>query len=44
MLVRLTKRVVDAASPGSADSFLWDQAVKGFGPKLTPAGAKTYNR
>jgi integrase len=42
MLVRLTKRVVDAATPGSADSFLWDQTVKGFGAKLTPAGAKTY--
>jgi integrase len=42
MLVRLTKRVLDAATPGSADKFLWDQTVKGFGVKITPAGAKIY--
>ncbi len=42
MLTRLTKRAVDAAPPGPADNFLWDQTVKGFGVKITPAGAKIY--
>jgi integrase len=42
MLVRLTKGEVDRAAPGSADRFLWDESVKGFGVKITPAGAKIY--
>ena len=42
MLMRLTKRVVDAAAPGPTDSFLWDETVTGFGLKVTPAGAKVY--
>ena len=42
MLMRLSKRVVDAATPGPRDHFLWDQVVKGFGAKITPAGAKIY--
>jgi integrase len=42
MLTRLTKRAVDAAAPGPADNFLWDKTVKGFGLKISPAGAKIY--
>jgi hypothetical protein len=42
MLTRLSKRIVDAATPAPRDYFLWDQTVKGFGAKITPAGAKVY--
>ena len=42
MLTRLSKRVVDAATPGPWDHFLWDQTVRGFGAKITPAGAAIY--
>lgn len=40
--MRLSKRVLDASSPGPKDHFLWDQTVKGFGAKITPKGAKIY--
>ncbi len=41
---KLTKKSVDAASadPAGKDAFLWDSDVKGFGLKVTPAGAKSY--
>ena len=39
---RLTKRVVDLAAPESADRFLWDSDLKGFGLKVTPAGRKSF--
>jgi integrase len=42
VLVRLTKGEVDRTAPSSADLFLWDETVKGFGLKVTPAGAKIY--
>jgi hypothetical protein len=42
----ITKRTVDAAKPGTAEYVVWDdggkETVKGFGLKVTPAGAKTY--
>lgn len=42
----ITKRTVDAASPGGADFIIWDdggkETVKGFGLKVTPSGGKTY--
>lgn len=38
----LTKRVVDAAKPQEKLSFLWDDALKGFGLQITPAGVKSY--
>ncbi len=42
----ITKRTVDAAKPGKGDYFVWDgdhdQAVAGFGLKVTPAGGKAY--
>jgi integrase len=39
---RITKRAVDAAKACSADSYLWDRELSGFGLKVTPAGRKTY--
>lgn len=40
--MRISKRAVDAAEPGSKDKYLWDDDLTGFGVKITPAGAKTY--
>ncbi|MBK5197096.1 MAG: DUF4102 domain-containing protein [Methyloceanibacter sp.] len=34
----ITKRAVDAAKPRSADAYLWDEELAGFGLKVTPAG------
>lgn len=39
---KITKRSVDAAEKGAADSFLWDDELKGFGLKVTSKGAKSY--
>ncbi len=38
----LTKRTVDAAKPEARDYFIWDDALAGFGLKVTPAGSKVY--
>ena len=42
----ITKRTVDAAKPGAADYVIWDDGgqgtVKGFGLKVSTAGAKVY--
>lgn len=42
MQQRLTKRVVDDATPSDKDSFVWDTGLKGFGLKVTPAGRKSF--
>ncbi len=42
MKVKITKRTVDAASPGKRDTFLWDTEVIGFGLKVTPVGNRVY--
>ncbi len=39
---KINKRTVDALKPGAGVGFLWDDEVKGFGVKITPAGAVTY--
>jgi integrase len=39
---RITKRGVDAARARSADNYLWDRDLPGFGLKVTPAGRKVY--
>lgn len=39
---RISKRVVDGATPGPRDAFIWDTQVRGFGLKVTPAGRKVY--
>ncbi len=40
--VHITKRVVDSASGASTQTFIWDDAVRGFGLRITPAGIKSY--
>ena len=40
--VRITKRVVDAASPQRQVHRLWDADLKGFGLRISPGGAKAY--
>lgn len=39
---KITKRSVDATKSGSRDAFLWDDELRGFGLKVTPAGRKVY--
>lgn len=39
---KVTKRAVDAVRPATADQFLWDEDLRGFGLKVTPAGKKVY--
>ncbi len=39
---KVTKRNVDALKKGARDQFLWDDEVRGFGLKVTPAGNKVY--
>lgn len=39
MLTKVTKRNVDAATPGQ---FVWDTELKGFGLKVTASGHKVY--
>jgi integrase len=40
---KLTKRTIDALpSPAGADQIWWDEDLKGFGLKLTPAGRKVF--
>lgn len=38
----ISKRSVDALKGSDKDQFLWDDDVRGFGVKVTPAGKKTY--
>ncbi|MCE3248726.1 MAG: phage integrase family protein [Geminicoccaceae bacterium] len=40
--ITISKRTVDQVQPGPRDVFLWDQALSGFGLKVTPAGGKVY--
>jgi len=45
--VKITKRVVDGARPGTkgevaCDSFFFDSEIKGFGLRVRASGAKTY--
>ncbi|MEO6248904.1 MAG: site-specific integrase [Sphingomicrobium sp.] len=39
---KVTKRTVDAVKAAAADQFLWDEDLRGFGLKTTPAGKKVY--
>lgn len=39
---KITKRTIDALTPGPGDQFLWDVELKGFGAKITPAGKISY--
>ncbi len=40
--VKLTKRVVEAVTPGDRDIILWDTELKGFAGKVTPRGKRVY--
>ncbi len=42
MRAKLTKREVDGAKPARKDLLVWDTEMKGFGLKVTPAGARVY--
>jgi len=39
---RIEKRTVDRATPGVRDTYVWDEKLKGYGLKITPAGKKVY--
>lgn len=39
---KITKRLVDATAPGSAEIFLWDTELKGFGLRVSPGGRKVF--
>ncbi|MBW0145533.1 tyrosine-type recombinase/integrase [Sphingomicrobium clamense] len=39
---RITKSSVDALKPGPRDQYIWDDRLKGFGVKITPAGGISY--
>ena len=39
---KITKRVVDAATPGARRYILWDSEIKGFGLLVMPSGIKSY--
>lgn len=39
---KLTKRTADAVEAGAKDAFVWDDDLKGFGLKVTPAGKKVF--
>lgn len=39
---KLTKRVIDALTVEAKDYFVWDSQIAGFGVRVMPSGAKTY--
>lgn len=40
---KITKRAVDAVKPhASSDVFLWDSALRGFGVRVKPSGARSF--
>lgn len=40
---KITKRIVDAFQPdGTAERFLWDSELKGFGVRMMPSGVGSY--
>jgi integrase len=39
---RISKRSVDAMQSEAKDAYLWDDELRGFGLKVTPAGRKVY--
>lgn len=39
---KLTKRVIDALHSETKDYFVWDTQIAGFGIRILPSGAKTY--
>lgn len=41
-MVRLTKRTIASIVPTGKDHFIWDNALPGFGVRVSPRGQKTY--
>src|SRR5208337_4771723 len=41
-MAKLTKRIVDAASPREAAYFLWCSELSGFGCRVHPTGKRVY--
>ena len=41
-MAKLTKRVVDALQAKAGGYFPWDSQIAGFGLRVMPSGAKTY--
>ncbi len=39
---KLTKRTVESLPIEAKDYFVWDDEVAGFGVRVMPSGAKTY--
>lgn len=39
---KLTKRTIDALKPEPKDFFVWDSQIAGFGVRVMPSGAKSY--
>ena len=39
---KLNKRTIDALKPEAKDYFVWDSQIAGFGVRVMPSGAKTY--
>ena len=40
--LELTKLLIDDLKPQAADTVYWDQGLRGFGVKVTPAGRKVF--
>jgi hypothetical protein len=40
--VKLTKRVINAASPGAARRIIWDTELRGFGVRVETSGTKSF--
>ena len=40
--LKLTKPVIDDLKPQAADQVCWDQSLRGFGVKATPAGRNVF--
>lgn len=41
-MAKLTKRSVEALEPEAKDYFVWDSQIAGFGVRIMPSAAKTY--
>ncbi len=41
-MTKLTKRTVEALKIEAKDYFVWDTQITGFGVRVMPSGAKTY--
>jgi integrase len=41
-MTKITKRIVDSATPLLKDTYVWDSELSGFGLKITPSGRKVY--